>query len=39
MKVETNIEAGPGVVTGDIEIIVDEDGFMQEPEKWDEVVA
>jgi dissimilatory sulfite reductase related protein len=24
---------------GDISIVVDEDGFMQEPEKWDEAVA
>ena len=29
----------PTFKQGDVEIEVDEDGFMQEPEKWDEAIA
>jgi len=29
----------PQFERGDVSIVVDEDGFMQEPEKWDEKVA
>lgn len=39
MKVKTEIKAGPSVTLGDRELELDEDGFIQEPELWDEKVA
>jgi hypothetical protein len=35
MKIKTNIKAGPSFVIRQASVDVDEDGFIQEPERWD----
>ena len=39
MKVKTHLKAGPDSKVGDKTLTLDEDGFIQEPEQWDEDVA
>jgi len=39
LKVKTGIKAGPMVTLGGKEPEVDEDGFIQDPNQWDEGVA
>jgi hypothetical protein len=39
LKVKTHIKAGPDFQVGDRILEIDEDGFIQEPDKWNEEVA
>lgn len=39
MKVKTEIKAGPDFRSGSMLLETDEDGFIQEPDKWIEQVT
>jgi hypothetical protein len=39
LKVKTHIKAGPDFQVGDEVLTIDEDGFIQEPDRWNEDVA
>ena len=39
LHVRTGIKAGPDFKVGDMTLTIDEDGFIQEPELWNEDVA